>query len=253
MTLQFCALGSGSRGNALLVESGATLVLIDCGLARRTLEERMRRIGREPSDITGVLVTHEHGDHAQGIAALQRRYSLPIAMTAGTATMIDYTGEYDRIRPGRELTIGSMTIAPFTVPHDAREPVQFTFSDGRHRLGVLTDTGHVTKHIVSRLERCNALALEFNHDLPRLACGPYPQAVKDRVASDLGHLNNDQSVRLLEHVGHADLEWVIGLHVSAQNNTEALIASRVGGVLPTRHCTFEIASQDEPTGWRRLG
>lgn len=228
------------------------MLLVDCGLSRRTLVSRLREVGREPTDITAVLVTHEHSDHAQGVAALQRRYALSAVMTAGTASMIGGLDEYERIRPGAELTIGSISVTPFTVPHDAREPVQFTFSDGKRRLGVLTDTGHITKHIVSRLGGCNGLALEFNHDLPRLRAGPYPQGLKERVASDRGHLNNDQSTLLLERVGHAELEWVVGLHVSEQNNTQALITERVTSALPSHHCAFAIASQDAPTAWHRI-
>ena len=250
--LRFCTLGSGSRGNALLVESGATLVLVDCGLPRRRLEERMRAVGREPADITAVLVTHEHGDHTQGINTLQRRYGLPIAMTAGTATMIAYAGEYRRIRSDSELTIGSISVMPFTVPHDAREPVQFTFTANKRKLGVLTDTGHITKHVASHLGGCHGLAVEFNHDLPSLHDGPYPESVKERVASHVGHLNNDQSVGLLERVGHAELEWIVGLHVSEQNNTRRLISERVATVLPTQHCELEIAEQNTPTAWRTL-
>jgi phosphoribosyl 1,2-cyclic phosphodiesterase len=252
VALQFCSLASGSRGNALLVESGSTLLLVDCGLSRRTLESRLQAVGREPADITAVLVTHEHSDHAQGVAALRRRYGLPVAMTAGTASMMEDVDECARINPGIELTLGSISVTPFTVPHDAREPVQFTFSDGKRRLGVLTDTGHITKHIVSRLGGCHGLALEFNHDLPRLRSGPYPHGLKERVASDRGHLNNDQSTQLLERVGHAELEWVVGLHVSEQNNTQALITDRVTGALPSPHCAFAIASQDSPSGWHRL-
>jgi phosphoribosyl 1,2-cyclic phosphodiesterase len=249
VSLRFCSLGSGSRGNALLVESQTTLLLIDCGLPLRVIEERMRQAGREPADITAVLITHEHGDHCRGIGPLQRRYGMPVWMTHGTAGAITGLERYERLNSHAGLTLGSIDVEPFPVPHDAREPCQFVFASRGRRLGLLTDAGHVTAHIESRLRACDALALEFNHDREALENGPYPAAVKARVGSSFGHLSNGQTVELLERVEHAGLRHVLGLHLSEQNNSPELVTESLRPVLERGSFELALARQHEPTPW----
>src|SRR5262252_1947210 len=147
MTLRFASLSSGSRGNASLVEFGSTLLMIDCGLPLKVVEARLREIGREPRDVTALLVTHEHTDHAQGVATFARRYNTPLWMTPGTASAVRELVNVQTLSPHRPLEIGAIKIEPFPVPHDAREPCQFVFAAGGRRLAVLTDTGHVTAHM----------------------------------------------------------------------------------------------------------
>jgi len=252
VSLQFCSLGSGSRGNALLVESGNTLLMIDCGLSRRELESRMHRVGRDPSDIAGVLVTHEHADHVQGLGPLRKRYDVPVWMTHGTANALGYDGDYEAVRYGASFAIGELTIEPFPVPHDAREPSQFAFSSATRRLGVLTDTGHVTSHIVDRLSGCDAIALEFNHDFEMLMSGPYPDSLKARVGSKFGHLNNAQAVELLRLVAHDALKWVVALHMSEQNNSRDAVGRSVEQLRATADFGFALACQGDPSAWHRV-
>jgi phosphoribosyl 1,2-cyclic phosphodiesterase len=252
VSLQFCSLGSGSRGNALLVESANTLLLIDCGLSRRELEARMQRAGRDPSDISAVLVTHEHADHVQGLGPLRNRYDMPVWMTHGTATALDYDGDYEAVRYGVPIAIGDLAVEPFPVPHDAREPVQFAFASANRRLGVLTDTGHVTAHIVDRLRGCDAIALEFNHDFEMLMSGPYPDVLKTRVGSNFGHLNNAQAAELLRLVAHDALKWVVALHMSEQNNSHDAVGQSIEPLRATTGFGFTLARQGDPSDWHRV-
>jgi phosphoribosyl 1,2-cyclic phosphodiesterase len=253
--VRFASLASGSRGNALLVEHDATLVMVDCGLGIRALEQRMRSIGREPRDLSAVLITHEHSDHVRGVAAFSRRYDVPIWSTAGTAAAASLTNlaSLNVFSGGRALTLGALTIEPFTVPHDAREPCQFTFAAGGRRLGVLTDSGHVTAHVRDRLASLDAFALEFNHDLDALWAGSYPEAIKHRVASSVGHLNNAQAAELLRSLGDADLQWVVALHVSEANNSAAAVAKALDSALDDGTATAtHHARQDEPSEWLEI-
>lgn len=243
--LRFASLGSGSRGNALLVEFDGTLLMVDCGLPRKTVEERLRVLGRSPGDVTAILVTHEHADHARGVEKFASRYSVPVWMTPGTAAVLRGVAKPRYLSCHRPLEIDSIRIEPFPVPHDAREPCHYVFAAGGRRLGVVTDAGHVTPHMLERLDGCDALALEFNHDLPSLQRGPYPLPLKVRVASRFGHLNNEQTRELLARVDHGGLQWVMGLHLSEQNNTPDHVRTSVTGARYPLH----LATQDAATPW----
>jgi phosphoribosyl 1,2-cyclic phosphodiesterase len=248
----FASLGSGSGGNALLIEFGDTLLMIDCGLPQRVVAERMALVGRDPRDLTAVLVTHEHADHVRGVAGLCRRYGTPVWTTHGTAAAGPLHGlEVNIFSCHRAFALGAIIVEPFPVPHDAREPCQFVFVAGGRRLGVLADTGHVTAHIIDRLAGCDALALECNHELDALWRGPYPAAVKARVASPLGHLDNLAAARLLERIRHPELQWVTALHLSAQNNSPGEVRDRVEAVLAPS-CVLHLATQERPTEWLAL-
>jgi len=252
VTLRFCSLASGSRGNALLVESSGTLLLIDCGLPLRTLEERMRAIDRSPDDIEAVLVTHEHGDHVSGLGPLLRSIHRPVWATHGTGRAIRDVDEFHDVRYGRDFSIGSIRICPFPVPHDAREPVQYRFEADGLRLGVLTDTGHISSHVQRTLDGVDALAVEFNHDLDSLRSGPYPDRLKARVGSRLGHLNNAQAAGLVESLDRERLRWVIALHVSQQNNSPAQVDDSMAKLRESSAFEFRQATQGEPTEWLEL-
>ena len=253
MTLRFASLGSGSRGNALLVEFGSTLLMIDCGLPRKVVEERLSAVGRSPRDVSALLVTHEHSDHSQGVATFARRYNTPLWMTPGTASAIRELVNVQTLSCHRPLTIGEIAIEPFPVPHDAREPCQFVFAAGGRRLAVLTDTGHVTAHMHERLAGCDALAIEFNHDLPSLQRGPYPDSLKARVASRFGHLNNAQTTELLSRLDRARLQWVAGLHLSETNNTPAQVRDALRPALDGARYPLHLATQDDVTEWLEVG
>jgi phosphoribosyl 1,2-cyclic phosphodiesterase len=252
MTLRFASLGSGSRGNAALVEFGSTLLMIDCGLPRKAVEERVRALDREPRDVTAILVTHEHADHAQGVAKFARRYNTPLWMTPGTASALPQLRRVNTLSCHRELAIGGIDVRPYPVPHDAREPCQFTFGAGGRRLGMLTDAGHVTPHMLEQLTGCDALALECNHDLPSLTNGPYPEALKARVASRFGHLNNGQTTELLQRLDPTRVQWVMGLHLSETNNTPEQVRATLKPALEKARYPLHLATQDAPTSWLTL-
>lgn len=252
MSLRFASLGSGSRGNALLVESGDTLIMIDCGLARRTVEERLGSLGRQAADIAALLVTHEHSDHVQGIGAFLRRYAKPVWLTAGTAGALPELPRRKLVSTRRALTIGSITIQSYPVPHDAREPCQFVFAAAGRKLGLLTDSGHVTEHARGRLRGCDALALEFNHDTDLLRASAYPESVKARIASRFGHLSNAQSAELLRSAAHPALQWVAGLHLSERNNSPSRVGACFEEALDGAECALHLARQDEPSGWHEI-
>jgi len=253
--VRFASLASGSRGNALLVEHGQTLLMIDCGLPLKAAEERMRALGRGPRDLTALLVSHEHADHIRGVPALARRYRTPVWMTAGTAagSVTSSIPELRLFNCSRRLELGEVTVEPFTVPHDAREPAQFTFIAGGRRLGVLSDTGHVTPHVRERLSGCDAMAVEFNHDLDALWSGDYPAAVKQRIASRLGHLDNVQAAGLVRELKHPGLQWVTALHLSDSNNSHAQVRQSLEDALgDSRSAVGHLAFQDEPGAWLEI-
>jgi phosphoribosyl 1,2-cyclic phosphodiesterase len=247
--LRFVSLGSGSRGNASLVEFRSTLLMIDCGLPRKVLEERLRAVDREPRDVTAILITHEHTDHAQGAAAFARRHNTPVWMTPGTSSAMRTITRVHHLSCHRPLTIGDIGVQPYPVPHDAREPCQFTFTAGGRRLGMLTDAGTITPHIVERLSDCDALALECNHDPEWLMNGPYPESLKARVASRYGHLNNHQTTELLKRVGSTRVQWLLGLHLSERNNSPEQVRATLEPALENARFPLHLASQDAPTEW----
>lgn len=252
--MRFAYLGSGSKGNCALVESSGTCVMIDCGFSVAETEARLARLGRSPADIDALLVTHEHADHIGGVARLARKHRIPVWMTAGT-----YAGARDRRFAEPSLfschsvfSVGDLEIEPMPVPHDAREPCQFVFSDGRHRLGILTDTGHVTRHVVERLSRCDALVVECNHDVDMLMQGPYPITVKRRVAGDRGHLNNAQAAGLVRAVDRGRLQHLVAVHISDVNNTRDLALDALATAAGGEAGDVEAACQDGGLGWRDL-
>lgn len=249
MTLRFISLGSGSRGNASLVEFGSTVLMVDCGLPLKIVEERLQAADRQPSDIKAILVTHEHGDHAQGVAAFTKRYNTPVFMTCGTASALPAIARVRHLSPHRALTVGEIDVQPYPVPHDAREPCQFTFGAGGRRLGMLTDAGYVTPHMVERLTECDALALECNHDLESLQRGPYPESLKARVSSRFGHLNNHQTTELLHRLDATRVQWVLGLHLSERNNSPEHVRATLKPALDSARYPLHLATQDLPTAW----
>lgn len=253
--LRFSSLGSGSRGNATLVETGQTCVMVDCGFSVIETRRRLARLGKEPADLAGILVTHEHSDHIGGVAALARRFNIPVWMTAGTSVMHADTDvpHLDWFNGHEDLTIGDLHITPFPVPHDAREPCQFVFSDGAVRLGVLTDTGSITGHIRQVLDGCEALLLECNHDTAMLADGPYPAMLKRRVGGHLGHLSNAQAAELLSDINTSALQHLAIAHLSDKNNRPELARAALARVLECAPEWIAVADQVVGLDWRQIG
>jgi len=254
--MRFASLGSGSRGNALLVESGATRLLLDCGFGPRETVLKLCRLGLSPEDLSGILVTHEHSDHVTGAFKLARRHQLTLWMTHGTFAAasqgISELPTVELIDSHKAFPIGDLEIHPFPVPHDAREPVQFVFSDGRHRLGVVTDLGSTTPHVERMLTGCDALVLECNHDGDMLQRGSYPAHLKRRISGRLGHLDNSASAALLASVQPQGLQHLIAAHLSLQNNTPALVRAALAGVLGCVEDWVGVANQNAGFDWRDL-
>ena len=258
MTLRFASIGSGSKGNCLVAEVGSTRVLLDCGLAPRETERRLARIGLAPADISGILVTHEHDDHAGQAYPFAALHRIPVWLTHGTQAAMAESGKVPgdidtRTILGREaFAIGDVEVRPYTVPHDAREPVQFVLSDGAARLGVLTDIGVGTPHVVEMLSGLDALVLECNYDRDMLWAGGYPRWLKERIAGPFGHLDNQHSARLLAALDRSKLKHVIGAHLSQQNNKPEIARSALASALNCSQEWIGLATQDEGFDWREV-
>jgi len=254
--VKFCSLGSGSEGNALLVSVGQTMILMDCGFGLRDTVLRLARFGVSPENLSSIVVTHEHGDHVGGVARLARKFNLPVWLTHGTLhnQAKAFTGitRLHEIDPHRSYVIGDIEITPFPVPHDAAEPVQFVFSDGVRRLGVLTDTGSATAHIEQTLNGCHALVLECNHDNGMLMNSAYPYSLKQRVGGRFGHLNNQEAAGILSQLDTGNLQHIVAAHLSRKNNTSELAIQALSGALDCEESWVGIATQHEGFTWREI-
>ncbi len=254
--MRFALLGSGSEGNALVVQAGQTAVLMDCGFAAAETVARLTRLGLDPGQISGLVVTHEHSDHIGGVARFARQYSIPVWLTHGTLRAHAHLpGDFPRVSeidPHSPFAIGELQVQPYIVPHDAAEPVQYVFGNGAAKLGVLTDAGCATPHIEAMLHGCNALVLECNHDVGMLANGAYPYFLKQRVGGRLGHLSNDEAARLLARLDNSRLQHIAAAHLSQKNNLPELAVAALSSVLGCAEDWIAVATQDEGLGWREL-
>jgi phosphoribosyl 1,2-cyclic phosphodiesterase len=248
--LKIASLGSGSKGNATIVSSGSTNLLIDCGFSLRQFEKRLISLSIGPENIDAILITHEHSDHCGGVIRIAKKYDIPVWTTFGTGRAIfKSNNDFSKLSGGKLITIGSLEILPVTVPHDAGEPVQFVFRDivSGEKFGILTDTGHITRHIVDAYNNLDGLLLEFNYDQKMLENGPYPYSLKQRVSGELGHLSNDQSVGLLQAINTSQLRCLIAAHISEKNNAHSIVKSHLE---PLGHLPQPIlASQDAGFDW----
>ena len=254
--MRFASLGSGSEGNALVVQAGQTCVLMDCGFTLPETGARLARLGLDPEQLSGIVVTHEHGDHIAGVARLAHKHSIPVWLTHGTRQMqcdalADLPG-LTEINPYHAFVIGELQVQPYAVPHDAAEPVQYVFSDGVKRLGVLTDAGCSTPHIEATLNGCDALVLECNHDTTMLVNGDYPASLKQRVGGRFGHLNNADAAALLALLDNRRLQHVVAAHLSRKNNTRELVVSALSAALNCSRDWIAVATQQEGLGWREI-
>lgn len=254
--MRFASIGSGSAGNAMLVEAGNTLVMLDCGFSLKETVMRMQRLNLSPVQLSGIVVTHEHDDHASGVFKLAAKFNIPVWLTYGTYKMSsryipnDHQLTVNIVNSHETFNIGDIQVQPYPVPHDAREPMQCIFSDGNHKLGVLTDVGRSTPHIERVLSACQALVLECNHDESMLHQGPYHQALKKRVGGDLGHLENNAAAAILARLDNSQLQHIISAHLSAKNNTPLLAKTALSQAL---NCTLEwigLADQQLGFDWR---
>lgn len=251
--MRFTSLGSGSKGNATVIHCGETRILIDCGFSVRETEKRLSLRGMDASELSAIFVTHEHTDHIRGVLSLARKYQLPVMLTPGTSKALK---EYSKVNlilleSNEPFNIGELELTPVSVAHDAREPVQFVVRGQGLTLGVLTDLGSITPHVLKHYAQCDGLLIEFNHDAEMLAEGSYPESLKKRVGGAWGHLNNQQALYLLQNIQLDQLQQLVICHISQQNNCVALIEERVSVVasqLPTVH----YVCQDQGLLWVEL-
>jgi phosphoribosyl 1,2-cyclic phosphodiesterase len=254
--LRFRSLGSGSTGNAALVEAisgGRTSrLLIDCGFGLKQLDLRLAHAGLAASDIDAVFVTHEHGDHIGCAHSLSRRNRIPVWMSEGTWLATggrDFEGLLNLARDDAEFAVGDICVQPFTVPHDAREPLQLRCTDGNRTLGVLTDLGHATAHVLARLSGVHALLLEFNHDSELLANSAYPPFLKHRVGGNYGHLSNTAAAEIARAVLHDGLRHVVAAHLSEQNNRPEIVRRLMAEALGGDEAEMLTATASEGSPW----
>ncbi|HEX3354588.1 MAG TPA: MBL fold metallo-hydrolase [Terriglobales bacterium] len=261
MAVSISVLASGSRGNSSIVSSSRTKILVDAGISCRETVKRMRAAGDDPRSLSAILITHEHSDHVYGLAVLARKFQLPVFMTGAThqawaRSLRDDAGELPQLArlevfsAGRRFQIGDIEITPFTIPHDAADPVGLTLRADGVKVGIATDLGYTPPNVCHELRGCDVLVIESNHDLEMLRGGPYPWSVKQRVGSPTGHLSNDQLSKFLctEYDGGAS--YVVLAHISEQNNHPELARHAAEKALGPRqtllHNRVMVARQSEP-------
>jgi phosphoribosyl 1,2-cyclic phosphodiesterase len=254
--LRFKNLGSGSTGNATLIEArddvSVSRLLVDCGLGVRNLEARLAEAGLQPADVDAIFITHEHSDHIGCARQWAPRHGIPVWMSHGTHAALgspDIGGLVRTAHDGVAFELAAMHVTPFTVPHDAREPLQLRCSDGARHLGILTDLGHATAHVLEQLALCDALLLECNHDLDMLQTGNYPWFLKKRVAGDHGHLSNASAAEIAAHLCHDGLRHVVAAHLSQQNNRPELATAALSAALACSPDDILVAHPQEGTVW----
>lgn len=250
--MKICVLGSGSRGNCTLVETGDTSLLIDAGFSGKDIQGRLERIGRSLESVTAVLLTHEHNDHISGAGILSRKARIPLYANAGTYRAAEgklgKPHEWGEFGTGEQFAIDGLQIHPFKIYHDTADPVGFVISDGVYAFGYCTDTGKVTKLMERRLKECDALILESNHDPKMLREGPYPPHLQQRVRSSHGHLANEDAGNFLSSIVSERLKHVVLAHLSETNNLPGLALQTVVSCLDSgaSRTRIIVAAQSSP-------
>lgn len=244
--MRLCSIASGSSGNCIYVGSDNTHILVDVGISRKRIEEGLKKADLTGYDIAGILITHEHSDHIQGLGVLARRYEIPMYATKGTIDGIlhssRYLGEFNQnlfreIVIDEDVEIGDLSIHPFHISHDAKEPCGYRIASKESSVAIATDMGTFDKYIVDELQGLDAILLEANHDVRMLQAGPYTYALKQRVLSDYGHLSNENSGLLLNQILHKGLKHIMLGHLSKENNMPEIAYETV---------KFEINVADTP-------
>jgi phosphoribosyl 1,2-cyclic phosphodiesterase len=268
MAVSVTVLASGSKGNCTLVSSSTTRVLIDAGLSCREVMRRLVQCGEDPCSVDAVLITHEHSDHVAGIRVLARRLKIPIYITAATYQAYQrsvHDGDGHRVSierkehfcSGTHFQIGDILVTPFTIPHDAVDPVGFALSADGIKVGICTDLGYMPPNVRDQLRGCHMLMIESNHDLELLRGGPYPWSVKQRVMSRVGHLSNDALADFLTSDYDGSAEFLILAHLSEQNNHPEIARQTAERALGDQRSLFlqnrlMLAAQHEPLAAVRL-
>lgn len=225
LKLEFSVLGSGSKGNSYLLKEEDTTILIDAGFSLREISKRLEKISVELSSISAVLLTHEHSDHTKGLENLLKKNPVPVFLSSGTlnALRFELKTEKNIIKAGQDFQIGKINISPFTIPHDANEPLGFTFSNGLKKIGFASDLGKVTFLVLEKLKNSNLIAIETNHDEEMLKNGPYSYDLKSRIKGIFGHLSNRDAVIALTELISPSLKYILSIHLSEINNNPNLV------------------------------
>ncbi|HXZ80735.1 MAG TPA: MBL fold metallo-hydrolase [Terriglobales bacterium] len=261
MSVSVTVLASGSRGNCAIVSSSRTRILVDVGLSGRETLKRMQRVKEDPKSLSAILISHEHSDHVYGLYTLSRRLKIPVFMTAPTHQAWKRTERDKRqdkvalercehFQSGHRFEIGDITVTPFTIPHDAVDPVAFTFRAEGVKVGIVTDLGYMSANVARNIDACDLLMIESNHDLEMLRVGPYPWAVKQRVMSRVGHLSNDALADFFRNDYDGSAAFVVLAHLSEHNNLPQIALRAAEQALVNRrsllHNRLLLASQTEP-------
>jgi len=261
MGVSVSMLASGSRGNCAIVASASTKILVDAGISCRETFKRMKAIGEDPRTLSAILITHEHSDHIYGLATLAKKLRIPVFMTGATyqawsRAMRDENGvrpqleKFERFESGHSFQVGDIAVRPFTIPHDAADPVGFTFRAEGIKVGIATDLGYVPISVRDHLRGSDVLVVESNHDLEMLRVGPYPWSVKQRVMSRVGHLSNLALADFFTNDYDNGAAFVVLAHLSEQNNHPEIARREAERALATRGGLFMnrivLASQADP-------
>ncbi len=256
MKLSVASLNSGSNGNCYFIGNGDDAILVDAGISCREIEKRLKRLGLSIRMVKAVFITHEHGDHIHGLAAICRRHQLPVYITARTKAMAGRaldTMETNTFISTEAICVGGLTISAFPIRHDAAEPHNFVISNGAIRVGIFTDIGYACEHVIHHFRQCNAAFLEANYDDEMLERGPYPWPLKNRIRGGFGHLSNRQALKLFREHKPSFMSHLFLSHLSEENNSPEMVAGlfqkvagRTNVVVASRHqetALYEINGQ----------
>ena len=267
MGVSVSVLASGSRGNSTVVESAQARILVDAGISCRETFKRLKSIGFDPRSLSAILITHEHSDHVGGLAMLAKKLNLPVFMTGAThqawaRSLRDESGELPKLQKleifsaGRSFQIGDVTITAFTIPHDAADPVGFTFRAQGTKIAIATDLGYMPVSVCDHLRKCDVLIIESNHDLEMLRVGSYPWSVKQRVMSRVGHLSNESLAQFFANNYDKSASYIVLAHLSEQNNHPEVARKAAEDALGSQRTLIEnrilLAAQDAPAETIRL-
>ncbi|RBP62060.1 phosphoribosyl 1,2-cyclic phosphodiesterase [Alkalibaculum bacchi] len=257
--MKFCSLYSGSSGNCSYLEDGDTKILIDAGVSGKRIEENLKKIQVNPQELTGLFLSHDHIDHTKGAGVLSRRYNIPIYANGGTwnaaSTCLGKIRSENRVvfASDKELILNGLSILPFSISHDAGEPVGFSITNGKNKISIVTDTGEINGSIMKRIENSDLAVIESNHDVDMLKAGPYPYPLKRRILGDKGHLSNEVAASAILELVEKGLRRVLLAHLSDENNFPELAFETTSSLLTKnkikiqKDVTLEVASRFTPS------